>query len=58
MRVRQLELVDFRNYEQARVELSAAIDLYRIMEMTFWLPQTEDALAQTGSAGPVQRGLG
>ena len=26
--------------------LSAAIDLYRAMEMTFWLPQAEAALAQ------------
>jgi class 3 adenylate cyclase/tetratricopeptide (TPR) repeat protein len=32
--------------EQARAELSAAIGLYRAMEMTFWLPQTEAALAQ------------
>jgi class 3 adenylate cyclase/tetratricopeptide (TPR) repeat protein len=32
--------------EQARAELSAAIALYRAMEMTFWLPQTEAALAQ------------
>ena len=32
--------------EQARTELSAAIELYRAMEMTFWLPQTESALAQ------------
>jgi tetratricopeptide (TPR) repeat protein len=32
--------------EQARVELSAAIDLYRAMDMTFWLPQAEAALAQ------------
>jgi tetratricopeptide (TPR) repeat protein len=32
--------------EQARAELSAAIDLYRDMEMTFWLPQAEQALAQ------------
>jgi hypothetical protein len=32
--------------EQARAELSAAIDLYRAMEMTFWLPQTEAALVQ------------
>jgi tetratricopeptide (TPR) repeat protein len=31
---------------QARAELSAAIALYRDMEMTFWLPQTEAALAQ------------
>jgi hypothetical protein len=31
---------------QARSELSTAIALYRTMEMTFWLPQTEAALAQ------------
>jgi tetratricopeptide (TPR) repeat protein len=32
--------------EQARTALATAIDLYRTMEMTFWLPQTEAALAQ------------
>jgi tetratricopeptide (TPR) repeat protein len=32
--------------EYARSELSTAIDLYRAMEMTFWLPQVEAALAQ------------
>jgi hypothetical protein len=32
--------------EQARAELFAAIGLYRAMDMTFWLPQTEAALAQ------------
>jgi tetratricopeptide (TPR) repeat protein len=32
--------------EQARTELSAAIELYRTMEMTFWLPQAEAALGQ------------
>ena len=32
--------------EQARAELSTAIDLYRAMEMTFWLPQAEAALAR------------
>jgi tetratricopeptide (TPR) repeat protein len=32
--------------EQAGVELSTAIALYRDMEMTFWLPQAEAALAQ------------
>jgi tetratricopeptide (TPR) repeat protein len=31
--------------EPARVELSAAIELYRAMDMTFWLPQAEAALA-------------
>src|SRR5262249_9585667 len=33
-------------HEQARAALSTAIDLYRAMEMTFWLPQTEAVLAQ------------
>ena len=32
--------------EQARCELAAAIDLYRSLEMIFWLPGTETALAQ------------
>jgi hypothetical protein len=32
--------------EPARAELFAALALYRAMEMTFWLPQTEAALAQ------------
>jgi sugar phosphate isomerase/epimerase len=32
--------------ELARTTLATAIDLYRAMEMTFWLPETEAALAQ------------
>jgi tetratricopeptide (TPR) repeat protein len=32
--------------EEARTELSTAIAMYRAMEMTFWLPQAEAALAQ------------
>jgi class 3 adenylate cyclase/tetratricopeptide (TPR) repeat protein len=32
--------------EQAHAELSTAADLYRAMDMTFWLPETEAALAQ------------
>jgi class 3 adenylate cyclase/tetratricopeptide (TPR) repeat protein len=32
--------------EPARAELSAAVDLYRAMDMSFWLPQAEAALAQ------------
>jgi tetratricopeptide (TPR) repeat protein len=32
--------------EQARTELATAIEMYRAMEMTFWLPQAEAALAQ------------
>ena len=34
--------------EQARAELSTAIEMYRAMDMTFWLPQAEAALAQVG----------
>jgi tetratricopeptide (TPR) repeat protein len=32
--------------DQARAELSTAIDLYRTMDMRFWRPQAEAALAQ------------
>ena len=32
--------------QQARAELSTAIDLCRSMDMTFWLPEAEAALAQ------------
>jgi tetratricopeptide (TPR) repeat protein len=32
--------------EQAYAELVTAVEMYRGMEMTFWLPQTETALAQ------------
>jgi tetratricopeptide (TPR) repeat protein len=32
--------------QQARAALSAAIDLYRAMDMTLWLPQAEAALVQ------------
>jgi predicted ATPase/class 3 adenylate cyclase len=32
--------------QQARAELSTAIEMYRAMAMTFWLPQAEVALAQ------------
>ena len=31
---------------QARAALSTALEMYRAMEMIFWLPQTEAALAQ------------
>jgi hypothetical protein len=34
--------------QQARADLGTAIALYRAMEMTFWLPQAEAALAQIG----------
>ena len=33
-------------HEQARAELSAAIELFQSMEMTFWLPRAEVMLAQ------------
>jgi hypothetical protein len=32
--------------EPARTALSTAIEMYRSMEMTFWLPQTAAVLAQ------------
>jgi tetratricopeptide (TPR) repeat protein len=32
--------------EQARAELFAAVELYRALEMTFWLPQVEAVLAR------------
>jgi tetratricopeptide (TPR) repeat protein len=35
--------------EQARAALATAIDLYRAMDMIFWLPQTEEVLAQVDS---------
>jgi hypothetical protein len=34
--------------EQAHGELATAIDMYRDMEMTFWLPETETVLAEIG----------
>ena len=34
--------------EQGRAELSTAIEMYRAMDMTFWLPQAEAALVQIG----------
>jgi tetratricopeptide (TPR) repeat protein len=39
--------------EQARAELAAAIELYRAMDMAFWLPQAEATFAQIGAAGPT-----
>ena len=38
-------------WDQARTALSTAITLYRAMEMTFWLPQAEAALAEVHSHG-------
>jgi tetratricopeptide (TPR) repeat protein len=39
---------DIGRRAEAHAELSAAFDLYRAMDMTFWLPQAEVALAQLG----------
>ena len=33
-------------WEQARTALATAIEMYQSMDMRFWLPQTEAALAQ------------
>jgi hypothetical protein len=42
--------------KEAHAELSTAIELYRDMDMTFWLPQAEAALAQVeGEIGPSKR---
>ena len=35
--------------EQARDELSAAMTLYRAMDMTFWIPRVEIALTKTST---------
>ena len=32
--------------EQARAELSTALEMYRDMEMMFWLPETKAALPE------------
>jgi hypothetical protein len=38
--------------EQADAELSTAIELYCVMDMTFWLPQAEATMASLrGGAG-------
>jgi tetratricopeptide (TPR) repeat protein len=45
-----------RQREQAHAELSTAIDLYRAMDMTFWLPQTEAALTHVDSTEAPGKG--
>ena len=42
--------------EQARAALTAAIDLYRVMDMTFWLPRAEAALAQVSGGANTEAG--
>jgi tetratricopeptide (TPR) repeat protein len=44
--------------EEARAELSTAITLHRAMEMTFWIPRAEAALAGVAGPGSLDRGLG
>jgi tetratricopeptide (TPR) repeat protein len=42
--------------EEARAALTAAIALYRAMEMTFWLPQVEAALIQVDGCEETRSG--
>ena len=35
--------------DQAQAELATAAEMYRAMEMTFWLEKAEAALAQAGA---------
>jgi hypothetical protein len=44
--------------EPAHVELAAAIELYRALDMIFWLPQAEAALAQVVDPGMRKPGAG
>jgi tetratricopeptide (TPR) repeat protein len=44
-------------WEQTRAALSTAIEMYRTMDMTFWLPQTEATLAQIGGAEKPEGGV-
>jgi hypothetical protein len=43
--------------EQARTALATAIESYCAMDMAFWLPQAEAALAQTGGAEELRGGI-
>jgi tetratricopeptide (TPR) repeat protein len=43
--------------EQARAALSAAIEMYCAMDMAFWLPQAEAALAQIGESARAAGGV-
>jgi hypothetical protein len=46
VRLNAVSYYETNQREQARAELSAAIALYRAMDLTFWLPQAKTALAQ------------
>jgi hypothetical protein len=37
--------------EQARAALTTAIEMYRAMEMTLWLPKAETQMAMVGKRG-------
>ena len=43
--------------KQAQTALSMAIELYRAMDMAFWLPQAEAVLAQAGGAEEPEGGV-
>jgi predicted ATPase len=43
--------------QQAHAEVSTAIDLYRAMDMTVWLPQAEAALVQPDGAKGAEGGV-
>ena len=34
--------------EKARTELTTSMDMYREMEMTYWLEKAEEAMAEVG----------
>jgi hypothetical protein len=42
-------------FGHAHAELTMAMHLYRTMRMTFWLPQTEAALAQVPINSPFSK---
>jgi tetratricopeptide (TPR) repeat protein len=42
--------------QEARADLSTAVDLFRAMEMRRWLPQAEAALAQVSASGETSGG--
>jgi hypothetical protein len=44
--------------QEASAGLSAAVDLFRAMDMARWLPQAEGALAQANRRGPTGGGRG
>ena len=44
--------------EPASTELSTAFEMYRAMDMTFWMPQAEAALARVEGRAPGRRLFG